>query len=293
VACRASPKPDDGAQSAPKPKADKGPPEPKADKSELCRYLWDKSEPAIGSPVQTYLESRQCWHLSSRIRYLRGGEKYAHAMISRFGFDEPVQSVHLTKLAPDGRGKLQGEHSAKIIMGESMGLPIIVHENDEHDACLIAEGIEDVASLVLASGWTGWAAGTANRIPAVVATAVEKGFTAIYVAKDADTYKRAGQDEHGRPVKPASWLALDKANAVHPVIPLSFVQWGGVDERLDANLFLRRHGKEQLFAAIQWCEIQDRWTRDNHERMKTGRLPNNHKFQRELDPLRAILPSMT
>lgn len=288
-------KPDDDASGvrAPQPKVDKPPEDPdKPDMVARSRLLWDKSLPAIGTAAQRYLESRSCWNPSTSIRFLPGreinGRQYHPAMISRFGFEEePVTGVHLTLLKPDGSGKAEVDN-AKLTLGESMGQPIVVHINEDHDELLIAEGIEDTASMVLATGWGGWAAGTANRIPHVVATAVKQGFQKIYVAKDADTLKRVWQHQtwgKGGKVQleqePASWHALSQAALIAPIIPLPFGKIVvGFRDGLDANLFLRRYGKQALAAAIEWCELLNQ--------ADLGLLPL-HEFYRKRTRLQQII----
>lgn len=274
-------KPDDGSTSETTPKVEKNPVE-KQDKSGLCQFLWDKSVPAIGSIVQTYLETRQCWRACPNIRFLAGreynGKRYEPAMISRFGFeDDPVTGVHLTKLRPDGRGKA-GTDADKLTMGDTVGQPIVIHTNDDSDEILIAEGIEDTESLVMVAGWTGWAAGTANRIPAVVATAVQRGYRKIYVAQDMDHIKNM----ETRP-EPASKRALAQAHAITPVIPLWF---GGLitgrATSLDANKLLISHGSAYVMAAIQWCDAQEMFRRG---------LLNFHQFKHiEKDLLKILQP---
>lgn len=277
-------KPDDGSVTTAAPKIERTPVE-KTDKSALCNFLWDKSQPAIGSLAEVYMRTRACWpdHPCPSIRFLPArdhkGTRYEPAMISRFGFaGEPVTGVHLTKLLLDGSGKAAVD-PAKITMGDTSGQPIVIHNNEERGEIVIAEGIEDTSSLVLATNWTGWAAGTAGRIPAVVAAAVAKGFESIYVAKDVDTIN---QHARGRSIEPgASRNAIEQAKALTPIIPLSF---GGIvvgyGEHLDANLALRRYGKEWLAAAIEWCDLQHKMARN---------LLTFHQMDRMRTPLKRIL----
>lgn len=247
-------KPDDGSVTSTAPKVEKKP-VAKEDKGPFCNFLWDKSLPAIGSLAQVYLQSRACWpdHAPANIRFMpaseRNGRHYPPTMIARFGFaGEPLTGIHLTKLRTDGQGKA-GTDTDKRTMGDTIGQPIVLHTNADATEIVIAEGIEDTSSLVIATGWTGWAAGTAGRIPAVVATAVQRGYKKIYVAKDLNNKNMVTQQVG------ASTRALEQAAAIARVIPLRFgtpFNKGSADA--DANTFLRQHGKLKTKAMIDWCE---------------------------------------
>ena len=79
-------------------------------------------------------------------------------MITRFGGVGPATGIHLTRLRADGTGKADVE-KPKIMLGPSQGEPIIVHDNPERLDLFISEGIEDAASIAVATGSTCWAAG--------------------------------------------------------------------------------------------------------------------------------------
>jgi DNA primase len=53
-------------------------------------------------------------------------------------------------------------------------------------------------------------------------------------------------------------MALRRAAAVRPVVPVRIAKVLGVRERLDANRALQRYGAEALLAAIEWCDAQAR-----------------------------------
>jgi hypothetical protein len=123
--------------------------EPERDKAELARFLWSRSLPLAGSLAETYLRSRQCFIPSESLRFLPARGEHHAAMIARFGTGE-VTGVHLTKLRADGLAKASTEND-KIIIGPSVGQPIILLDNDEREELSVAEGIEDAASLALFS----------------------------------------------------------------------------------------------------------------------------------------------
>ena len=218
------------------------------DKAELARYLWSKSTPIAGSLAETYLRSRGCFIPSESLRFLPARGEHQPAMIARFGTGE-ITGVHLTKLRADGSGKA-GTENDKIIIGPSMGQPIVVVENDDREELNVAEGIEDAASLAIATGWSAWAAGTANRIAPVVAAAPKS--LKVFLASDLDW---------GKPdVIRAGPRALRKAIDERPdLVPLHFERALGI--KVDANQAMIRFGADAIVAVIEWCEAQTRFSR--------------------------------
>lgn len=216
---------------------------PERDRAELAAYLWGQSRPLAGSLAEVYMRSRQCFIASSALRFLPARNEHPPAMIARFG-SGPVTGVHLTKLRRDGAGKA-GTDKDKIMIGPSMGQPIILADNQDRAELLGAEGIEDAASLALVTGWSAWAAGSAGRIAAMLASAGR--FGKIFVAVD---YDAAGD------------AALARAQAVREdVIPLRLARILGTRDALDANKALIRHGKDVLLGAIEWAEAQNEFAR--------------------------------
>ncbi len=200
--------------------------EPEKDKSEIASFLWERSRPAPGTIVETYLRSRSCWVDSPNIRFLPARDDYEPAMITRFGTEGKVTGIHLTRLKPDGKGKA-GTDKDKIMLGSSVGQPIVVLDNRSHGDVVITEGIEDAASFATATGWSAWAAGAACRVPRLISSA--SGFEHVYLGVDGDFAGRR---------------ALSLAREVRPdVIPISFGS-------SDANEALIKYGPDYLLAAI-------------------------------------------
>ena len=200
--------------------------EPVKDNSELARLLWDRSLNPLRTPVEAYLRKRECLVDSPSIRFLPRRGEHFNSMISRFGIGGEVSGVHLTRLRPDGTGK------DKIMLGRSMGQPIVVHDNPERLELFIAEGVEDAASLGLATGLTTWAAGSAGRISAVVPLA--KHFNSVFIAVDNDFAGRR---------------ALQRAReSRQDVIALDF-------GNEDANSTLQKFGIEAILTTIDRCFV--------------------------------------
>lgn len=224
---------DDGASSKPSARMRSASPEPTQDRAELARFLWSRSTAIIGTPAETYLRRRCCDVASPNLRFLPAKGHHPPALIARFGVGD-VRGVHLTKLKPDGAGKA-GTANDKIMIGPSAGQPIVVQDNPERGELLIAEGIEDAASLARATGWTAWAAGAAGRLAQCLAV-VPAAADAIYVAVDRDA---AGRRAHAR------------ARALRADIIVIRV-WHALAAS-DANAALVKFGPDALLAAIEWC----------------------------------------
>lgn len=212
------------------------------DKSELAAYLWSQSLPLSGTAAETYLTSRGCLFQSASLRFLPSRGGHLPAMIARFGVDRKPSGVHLTKLKPDGSGKA-GTDKDKIMIGQSQGQPIVIADDAEREELIIAEGIEDAATLALVMGWSAWAAGSAGRLSHVVA-AVSRS-QRIYLAVDDD---KAGH------------LALAASRNARPdLVAVNLSKVLSHKAKTDANAAMRKFGSDAIVASIEWCEAQARF----------------------------------
>lgn len=211
----------DGAAKQHIPVANQSP--RKKDRAETASRLWSMSQER--GLHDTYLRYRKCPIASPNLRFLQASGKYPPAMIARFGVGV-VTGVHLTHLRHDGLGKADVD-TAKITIGPSIGQPIIIRDAPKQKVLIITEGIEDAASLALASKATVWAAGSAGRIAALMP--ITKDYERILVAVDQDA---AGEK------------AFQSAKAARQdIVPITF---GGYD----ANKMLIKHGLAELSASI-------------------------------------------
>jgi Toprim domain len=148
-----------------------------------AQWLWRQSKPAAGTIVQTYLASRgiELATIPATLRFLPPYKSEHHpAMIAPFGMpsepepgvleidEKAIAGVHLTLLKPDGAGKAEIEPN-KIMVGPSMGSPIVLAPMNDLLGLAITEGIENGLTAHLAEGLGGWAAGSASRLPALAA----------------------------------------------------------------------------------------------------------------------------
>lgn len=171
--------------------------EASASRLAIARALWRRRGPIPGSPVETYLRDvrRYAGPLPATLAYLPPRDQHGPAMIAAFGLpDEPepgvlafqaraLRGVHLTRLLADGSGK-DGEQ-AKIMIGRSIGTPIVLAPPNDLLGLTIAEGIEDALSMHEATGLGAWAAGAASRMPAL-ADAVPDWLDHVAVVQDLD-----------------------------------------------------------------------------------------------------------
>jgi phage/plasmid primase-like uncharacterized protein len=165
-------------------------------------WLWSRRQPIVGTIAETYLrEARSiACLLPATLAYLPPSKVDHHpALIAAFALpDEPesgllgeplgVNAVHLTLLKPDGR-KAEIERP-KLMIGRSIGLPIVIAPPNDLLGLAICEGIEDALTAHQATRLGAWAAGSAGRMPALAA-AIPSYIETVTVFAHAD---RAGQD---------------------------------------------------------------------------------------------------
>jgi hypothetical protein len=121
-------------------------------------------------------------------------------MVAAFGMtqeDEPgvlsiapseIAGIHLTRISDDGNGKA-GTESDKIMIGSSAGSPIVLAPPNDLLGLAITEGIEDALSIHEVTGLGAWAAGAANRLPAL-ADAVPNHIDCLTIVADPDEVGR-------------------------------------------------------------------------------------------------------
>jgi len=171
-----------------------------AEQHEVAGWLWAQRQPVPGSPAERYLRARgYVGTTPPTIGYLPARGEHPHAMISAFAlpneldpgeFDAPldVQSVHLTKLLPDGCDRIR-EKQGKIIVGRPLGMPIAISLITDGLSLAITEGVED-ALAYRAAGFAAWAADSAPFIPAL-AEHIPNYLTTIIIEQHVDANQKA------------------------------------------------------------------------------------------------------
>ena len=159
------------------PKAATQPP----DNARTAAWLWGAREPITEDcPAGLYLRRTRGYHgpIPATLGYLPPNGKHPPAMIAAFGFcEEPepgridppaiVTGIHLTRLTPDG-GKAAID-PVKVMLGPSVGLPIVLAPVNDGLGLAITEGIEDGLSVFEETGLGVWAASSAGNMPKVAA----------------------------------------------------------------------------------------------------------------------------
>jgi hypothetical protein len=163
-----------------------------------ARWLWSSANPITGTVAENYLRDCRGYlgPLPPTLRFMPASGKHGPAMIAAFGppiepepgqlaiADAAVVGVHITRLKPDGSGKA-GTEADKIMIGKSVGFPIVLAPPNDLLGLAISEGIEDALSAHEATGLGAWAAGTAGRLPAM-ADVVPDYIEGVTVLVDAD-----------------------------------------------------------------------------------------------------------
>ncbi len=107
--------------------------------------------------------------------------------------DSAARGVHLTLLKPDGRGKA-GTDRDKMMVGPSLGAPIVLAPMTDALGLAITEGIEDGLSVHQATGLGIWSAGSWSRLPPLAAAVPDYAeVVTIFAHNDPDGRKGAAE----------------------------------------------------------------------------------------------------
>jgi hypothetical protein len=180
------------------------------DRLKVAMSLWRRRMPIAGTVAETYLRQARCYagRLPATLGFLPASGDHAPAIIAAFGMahetfpeeitihDNAVRGIHLTKLKPNGCGKA-GTDCDKIMIGKSIGFPIVVAPVNDGLGLAIAEGIEDALSMHDATGLGSWAAGSASRLPAL-AERIPNYVETVSIAADDDDVGMKYADQLGQ-----------------------------------------------------------------------------------------------
>jgi Toprim domain len=175
-----------------------------------ARYFWGLSTPLQGTIAERYLRCARGINapLPATLRFLAPkGSEYHPALIAPFGLAKEHESgtlsidsaaihgIHLTLLKPDGSGKAETEDGkSKIMIGKSLGTPIVLAPCNDGLGLLVAEGIETALSGHQATGVGAWAAGGAGRLPALADIIPSHIETVIIAAEDDSAGQRGASN---------------------------------------------------------------------------------------------------
>jgi hypothetical protein len=174
-----------------------------ADRLGKARWLWSQRLHPQGTIVATYLQRRSInCSIPGTIGFLPASRDHVPAMITAFGMayetsdgiairDDAVRGVHLTRLLPDGSDR-ERTAQGKIMIGHSIGSPLVMSPPGNVGGLAITEGIEDALTLVEAVGVGAWAAGSASRLPALAgAMPSYVSSVTVVIDDDADGWRHA------------------------------------------------------------------------------------------------------
>jgi hypothetical protein len=170
----------------------------KAERLGKARWLWSQRRPIAASIAERYLRERRSIScpLPATLGFLPAHGGYPPAMVAAFGLahevepgviaiaDDALRGVHLTRLKPDGSDRERGEQ-AKIMIGFSVGSPIVLAPPNDGLGLAVTEGIENALTVHEAIGLGAWASGSASRLPAL-ADAVADYIDCVTVVVDDD-----------------------------------------------------------------------------------------------------------
>jgi hypothetical protein len=178
-----------------------------AERLSKALWLWKSRKPIAGSIAETYLRQARGYRgtIPATLGFLPARGEHGPAMIAAFGMayepepglleiaDAQVRGIHITRLAFDGLGKAGTERN-KIMLGSSIGFPIVLAPANDLLGLAITEGIEDALSLHQATGLGTWAAGSASRLPALADTVPQYVKTVSITVDDDDSGRRNAQE---------------------------------------------------------------------------------------------------
>jgi Toprim domain len=168
-------------------------------------WLWRQRKPIAGSIAERYLREKRkiMCPLPATLGFLPARGNYAPAVVAAYGMahevepgviaiaDDAVRGVHITRLLPDGSDRARGDQ-AKIMIGHSVGFPIVMAPANDLLGLAITEGIEDGLTVHQSTGLGAWAAGSASRL-AALADAIPSyvGSVTVVIDDDADGWRHA------------------------------------------------------------------------------------------------------
>jgi putative DNA primase/helicase len=131
-------------------------------RTQAALAIWQASQPAKGSLVETYLRTRgltvappDSIRLHAGLKHPSGGIWPAMVALVTHGMDGAPIAIHRTFLAREGNGKAPVD-PAKMMLGPCRGGVVrLVHPGD---VLMVGEGIETCLAAMQATGLAAWAA---------------------------------------------------------------------------------------------------------------------------------------
>jgi putative DNA primase/helicase len=156
----------------------------------LCARIWSETAPSTGTPVETYLWSRGLVSDGPSVRFhpaaprskRHDDARIRSAMVCLVtnAHGQP-QALHLTYLAPDGRGKAFGDRS-RLMFGATTGCAVQL-EPVRGGVLAIGEGVETSMAFGALRGVPAWAALSTSGLQAFI---LPPGVKRLLIAADSD-----------------------------------------------------------------------------------------------------------
>ncbi len=184
-------------QCAPPPGTHKNEPPPQDNPNRLlARDIWNKAQPAVGTPVEAYLRHRginapvpASVRFNAAVLYTQSG-LYLPCMVAAIQApDRSITAIHRTYIRGDGQGKA-GVAKTKMMLGSVGGGAVRLAQVGPKMA--VAEGLETSLSVQEATGIPTWAVLSASNFLGLVLPALPYA-AEIVIAADNDE-NRAGMD---------------------------------------------------------------------------------------------------
>ena len=155
----------------------------------LALDIWNKSQPAAGTPVEAYLRHRgvnipapPSIRYNFGVRYERSGLALPCMVAAIQAPDRSITAIHRTYIRDDGQGKA-GVEKLKMMLGSVNGGCVrLAYAGPK---MVIAEGIETALSVLEATGLPVWAALSASYFMGLVLPALPLA-AEVVIAADHD-----------------------------------------------------------------------------------------------------------
>jgi len=162
----------------------------------LARDIWNKSQPAAGTPVESYLRYRgigisvpESIRYNAAVKYTQSGLILPCMVAAVQAPDRSITAIHRTYIRGDGQGKA-GVAKTKMMLGSVGGGAVRLAQVGPK--MIVGEGLETCLSVQEATGLPTWAVLSASNFMGLVLPALPLA-AEVVIAADNDE-NRKGMD---------------------------------------------------------------------------------------------------
>ncbi len=164
----------------------------------LALAIWDKSQPATGTPVEKYLRHRginipvpPSIRYNPGVKYTQSGLLLPCMVAAVQAPDRSIVAIHRTFIRDDGQGKA-GVAKSKMMLGSINGGCVrLAHAGPK---MVIAEGLETSLSILEATGLPIWAALSASYFMGLVLPALPLAAEVVIAADHDEAGLKAAEE---------------------------------------------------------------------------------------------------